>query len=323
MFVLIIACLSPKSRIKKFVCICLLKKEAICPCMCCGEVQGNTLCKGWRSAMNAIINWNEDIKPIFIQESVYFMRDEKNEYKSLRLKYLPKLEELFLDKMSAEILELSDGERTINEIAEELIVRHGYQDSKRVHEDTLRMIDTFYGLQMVKVERSAGNMSERTCINEMRKYERLEPDNIRELLEYLDDEKDILYMDHLKNISIYKDELYLRDVMFNFTEDFYVTRDARGNITALFSIRYYRNVDVSYGMIGIVKGDVSLSLELIKGVLNSLREDGINKIKIQEVEQSKELEMIIEHTGFQYEYLAQKEYRGMDVTNYYKLVGEK
>lgn len=88
-----------------------------------------------------VIDWGV-IRPKFINESVYFIRNEKDGFSSLRSKYLPRLEELFLDKLTNEILDLCNGKRTIREIVEEIINRHDYKEVNQVYEDVVRIMIT-------------------------------------------------------------------------------------------------------------------------------------------------------------------------------------
>lgn len=155
------------------------------------------------------------------------------------------------------------------------------------------------------------------------KFELLDESDIRELISFIsENEKDVQFINVMSKREAYCDELFLRDVLFNFTEDFFVIRKA-DKIKGLISLKYHTNINSTVCSVGIFITPEEYISELLSGIANYSSKTcnrPISKIKLQILEKDCEFQkLLIEKLldcGFVEENISLKEYQGQNICNY-------
>ena len=262
--------------------------------------------------------------PIYKKEVFSFIRNEKEGNVSVRLRTLPRLQELFFNETSFEILNLCDGKRNCEDILEIFCKTHSGVSKNVLSVDFIRIIKLMSKLQIISWKARNPFMSQLKVKLGDLSFELLDDTNIREIVKFLhNNEKDLQWMNLMHDYKNYN-ELYIREMLFNYAEDFFGLRRNDGKIIGMVSIKYSVNIKSSVSHIGILICKDENMARLIKGITKFSGKEPLNtkisKIKVQMLsDESSKYKMftdILKENGFVLEEKSLKEFKGMDLLNY-------
>lgn len=261
--------------------------------------------------------------PIYKKEVFSFLRNEKNGNISVRLKTLPRLQELFFNETSFEILNLCDGERNCKKILEIFCKNHPKIDKSILNDDFVKIMTLMNKLQIISWKERNPFMDELKLTIDNFYFELLDDTHIREIVKFISNAKDLQWVNLMHDYKYYN-ELYIREMLFNYAEDFFGLRKNTGELVGIISIKYSVNIKSSVSHIGILICEEEHMSNLIKGMLTFSGKKPLNtnifKIKVQilEEESSKYMKFIniLKNNGFSVENISLKEFKGKDLVNY-------
>lgn len=262
--------------------------------------------------------------PIFEEKNYSFWRHEKKGCISVRSKNVPRLQELFLNQTSQKVLNLCNGGNSIKSIVGEISREYPDIPVDTIENDIINNVSVLSRYQLISwKERNPFMKILCENINETSTFELLDEGNIRELLKFIKEHsKELQFMNFMSRMEVYLDEVYIRDLLFNFSEDFFVIRE-KNEIAALISLKYHSNMNSTVCSIGIIMGIEKYIPQLLKGITTYSKETcnrRMSKIKIQilEKDRDKNSELITElmRQGFQQEGSTLKEYEGDNICNF-------
>lgn len=263
-------------------------------------------------------------RPIFKQSNYSFCRQEKGGYISVRSKNIPRIQELFLNHTSQYILAECDGRNTVEEVINHISKIYQNVQRETIANDVIHNISVLSKYQLIewKERNPFMKMLNKDFENGL-KFELLDESDIRELITFISqNENDVQFVNIMSKREAYDDELFLRDVLFNFTEDFFVIRKA-DKIKGLISLKYHANINSTVCSVGIFIAPKEYISELLFGIANyssTTCNRPMSKIKIQILEKDCEFKRtLIEKLldcGFVEENMSLKEYQGQNICNY-------
>lgn len=225
--------------------------------------------------------------PYFSPDRISFKREEKNGYISIHSKYAPKLHELFLNSTTQIILEKCTGDNDVIHIIDELTALFVNVSKEEIKEDVIDTLMSLYQYQLVTWKGEDPFMYSLIEIVDGRKFHSVGEADIRKILKFVTDninESSVLqYMHPLSLKEIYMDELYLRETLFNYEEDFYFIED-KEEITGLISLRYSKSVKSSVSSVGIIlckPEDLKFTCKCLTEFATSISLRNVSKIKLQ------------------------------------------
>ena len=80
------------------------------------------------------------MKPIFNREGIMYLREENNNSYTIMLKSHPELQQLKINTLTYEILQNSNGENTIDDIVDSLLIKYKKVDRDTVLQDLLQSL---------------------------------------------------------------------------------------------------------------------------------------------------------------------------------------
>ncbi|MDR3091714.1 MAG: PqqD family protein [Clostridiales bacterium] len=268
--------------------------------------------------------------PVFDKARLSFRREEKDGYISVNSKYAARLHELFFNKTTQIILEKCDGEKTAGEIAGELLQLFRNVTLDELEKDLLETLLQLYRFQLITWKKEDPFVYTVFEEKDNLAFCSVQESDIREILNFVKENGEnadmFKYVHPLATSSVYCDEVFLREVLFNFEEDFYVLKTA-GKIRGLISLRFSKSVKSSVSSIGIILCDESNLEFLIKGVINCAADISMRnaaKIKIQIVKEPEaaraNIEELLPRLGFELECLLKKEVERKDLAVYSRYI---
>lgn len=261
--------------------------------------------------------------PVY-EQSFSFIRDELDGNKSVRLKTLPRVQELFLNQTSFEILELCDGKRNCEEILSCMLNKYLNVSKDILYKDFFNIIMLMSKFQIISWRERNPFMNKTEIKIEELKFELLDDTNIREIIKFVNERKEDLQWINLMHDYRNYSELYIREMLFNYAEDFFALRNTSNDIIGLISIKYSVNSKSSVGHIGIIVCDRIYLDTLVRGIVQFSGSKCINplisKIKVQilkdDFDEMAELISVLKNSGFVLENTSIKEFKGKDLMNY-------
>lgn len=88
--------------------------------------------------------------PVFKRENLLYFREEKEGYFTIISKMHPETRELIINSTAMKILELADGNRTINEIINEFQQKYNDVSKDIIKKDVLKTLSSFTRLGIVE-----------------------------------------------------------------------------------------------------------------------------------------------------------------------------
>lgn len=269
--------------------------------------------------------------PTHVEDLFSFRRKERNGYNSVRINTVPRLQELFLNQTTIDIMSMFDGERTCNEVLDMLVKTYPDVPKQTLKNDFMKVASLLSRFQMINwVERNPF-MAEYNMTFGDYSFELLDDTDIRGMMDFLEKNEANLKWNNIMHEYKNYDELYIRDMLFNFTEDFFAIKSGN-DILALASMKYSVNVKSSVAAIGVLVGEELYMNDLIRGMLEYYDRQPfggrVTKIKVQMIDANSEeirnekMEKLLLQNGFVYENTCKKEYKGMDLKNYCYFIAE-
>lgn len=259
--------------------------------------------------------------PKFIEDHVEFQRDEKFGFISIRSNKLPRLQELFFNPTAVEVIKECDGKTSVFSIIDKMRRKYGldYNDIKR---DILEILFIFNRFQFIKWVDGGNDMQNKVIAkSDGLTVEVLDESEIRALISFLKLHKnDIKYIHLMSNYKVYLEELYLREALFSYSEDFYVMKNGN-DISSIISIKYNKNTKSTVASIGIMCGNINeleFILDAIQTLSNDISEFKVNKLKIQFIKGNvdKNILEFLNRKNFNLEFTAKAELDGKDIEHY-------
>ncbi len=259
--------------------------------------------------------------PKFAKESVDFFRREKEGFISIRSNRLPRMQELFFNHTAQEIFEMCDGINTTSQIV--LFMREKYKlEYEEAKKDVLDILFALSRFQFIDWIRDEGFMENKIIVQtEDYRVTVVDESEVRELLNFFKRSNECVQYTHiLTNKDIYSEELFLREALFSYTEDFYVIK--YGNeIKGVVSIKYNNNTNSTVASIGIMSGSIENIRIILKKIVsssNNISEFKAKKIKVQFIRgnMSEKILKLFEEQNFVLEYIAKCELNGNDIETY-------
>ena len=166
-------------------------------------------------------------RPIFEQKNFSFRREEKEGYISVRSTNLPRLQELFLNRTTQNILKKCNWSNTVEQIIR--IISVMYPDIQRqvIANDVVKNLSVLSRFQLIEWKERNPFMKKLCVAFEGNKeFELLDEGDIREIITFIKaNSKNVRFLNVMSRFEPYYDELFIRDVLFNFTEDFFAVRE--------------------------------------------------------------------------------------------------
>lgn len=266
--------------------------------------------------------------PIYKENRIAFKRDEKDGYVSVRLNTIPSLQEIFLNSSSIDVLNNCTGTNSVEKIINILSEKYSEVDKDILQEDVVSILESFSQLQIVIWHDKNPFNSNYSIDVDNYKFELLSERNIREIIHFIDNstKNDISNFVWYRIFSdkFFYNEIYLREMLFKFSEDFFAIRNRESEIVGLISLKYNNSTLSSVGHLGLLICEKSMLQITIKCLVDfpveKLSRMNICKYKIQIKEDDftsdKFLIKSLINNGFINEGKSKKEYRGLDLENY-------
>lgn len=263
--------------------------------------------------------------PLFEESNFSFKRVENNGYISVRSKNVPKLHELFLNSTSQQIINQCNGKNTVEQIIRNLSDVYPNIQRQVLGNDILKNLTILSRYQLI-TWLGRNPFMKKLCENiSGLEFTLLDEGDIRDILEFINIKEDaskLQYLNLMSGVEIYTDELYLREVLFSFSEDFFAIKD-KDEIKGIISLKYHPNLKSTVCNVGIICCEEGYVKNLLEGVTQysyhtCTRE--VYKIKIALIAESESgnntLAPYLEEFGFTNEGRLKKEIDGNDILNY-------
>lgn len=268
--------------------------------------------------------------PLFTEDRLTFKRKEKKGYISINSKFAPKLHELFLNSTTQLIMEKCDGQHSVQDIIKELLTLYQNVSEEELQKDVILTLMNLYKFQLITWEKEDPFMYNIVENLGNQSFCSVQEGDIRELLRFIKDHMDkpdmLQYIHPLSIKDIYYDEINLRDMLFNYEEDFYVLK-IDGEIRGLISLRLSKSIKSSVSSVGIIICESEYTEFLLKclneyAVSISMRD--VSKIKMQIVQESEtiiqtKIESVLIKLGYELESILKKEieFKNLKVYSYF------
>ena len=262
--------------------------------------------------------------PFYDTNVFTFKRNEKNGNVSVRLKTLPRLQELFFNETSFKILNLCDGRKNCKELLMLFCESYPNIDRERLKNDFFKIITFMSKFQIISWKERNPLMSVLSIRIGRYNFELLDDTHIREILSFIKNNSGNLQWMNLMHDYKNYDELYIREMLFNYAEDFFGLREENGDLVGLASIKYSVNPKSSVSHVGLLISESTYVDDLIKGIVTVSGKRPLNseisKIKIQILEidlpKYKFFIDILRKNNFVVENVSIKEFKGKNLVNY-------
>lgn len=262
--------------------------------------------------------------PVFDENIFSFKRKENGGYYSLRIHTIPRLQELFLNSTCFRILELCDGVRNSQEIVERMLSIYTDVEESIIVEDFVNIIKMLSRFQIISWKERNPFMEEFKIEIDEFTFKLLDDTDIRSIIDFIRNNEDKLQWINLMNDYRHYDELYIREMLFNYSEDFFALQDKEHSIVGIISLKHSINIKSSVSHIGILICDSKYIEKMIKGLVtfsgNSPLNKNIAKIKVQILYDSmsyyENLINSLKSNEFNEENISKKEFKGKDLVNY-------
>lgn len=263
-------------------------------------------------------------KPIFKQSNFSFYRLENGGYISVRSSNVPRLQELFLNRTSQNILEECNGCNTVEQIIKNISDLYPHVQRQTIANDVVTNLSVLTRYQLIEwKERNPFMKSLCTTMEGNRKFELLDEGNIRELIAFIrENSSSIKFLNIMSKLEPYYDELFLRDVLFNFTEDFFAVRE-NGEIKGIITLKYSTNMNSTVCSLGLMIATEEYADILLSGIVTHSANTCnrlVTKIKVQILEKDCEAKADLINkllsNGFMRENISLKEFQGENICNY-------
>lgn len=263
-------------------------------------------------------------RPIFEQKNFSFRREEKEGYISVRSTNLPRLQELFLNRTTQNILKKCNGSNTVEQIIR--IISDMYPDIQRqvIANDVVKNLSVLSRFQLIEWKERNPFMKKLCVAFEGNKeFELLDDGDIREIITFIKaNSKNVRFLNVMSRFEPYYDELFIRDVLFNFTEDFFAVRE-NGEIKGIATLKYTTNLDSTVCSLGLLIAQAGYEESLLTGIVEysgGTCNRAMVKIKVQlpEKDCDAKAEFIenLQTHGFIKENISLGEFQGGNVCNY-------
>ena len=95
----------------------------------------------------------------------------------------------------------------------------------------------------------------------------LDEGDIREIITFIKaNSKNVRFLNVMSRFEPYYDELFIRDVLFNFTEDFFAVRE-NGEIKGIATLKYTTNLDSTVCSLGLLIAQAGYEESLLTGIV--------------------------------------------------------
>lgn len=227
-------------------------------------------------------------KPLFIRDKIQFFRDENNGKKLLVLKEFPELHEIIINKTTYEILTLSDGHNTIDEIVDHLYNKYNVNKQVLIR-DVSTCLSKYSKIGIIKW---VGDNDPFILINRVLTESgyniRLASENDYKLIyDYISNQKSQQNIHFLTTTNPKYDELNLRMRIFYRTEDFYILVDKDNLIKCMLGIQNNYAASINMPVCSFMSFSDDCNAEdiefVIKYLLDTYNDNAIvkaNKIRI-------------------------------------------
>ncbi len=156
-----------------------------------------------------------------------------------------------------------------------------------------------------------------------KEFELLDEGDIREIITFIKaNSKNVRFLNVMSRFEPYYDELFIRDVLFNFTEDFFAVRE-NGEIKGIATLKYTTNLDSTVCSLGLLIAQAGYEESLLTGIVEysgGTCNRAMVKIKVQlpEKDCDAKAEFIenLQTHGFIKENISLGEFQGGNVCNY-------
>lgn len=263
-------------------------------------------------------------KPIFEQKNFSFCREERDGYISVRSANIPRVQELFLNRTSQNILKECNGSNTVEQIIKR--ISDIYPDVQRqvIANDVITNLSILSRFQLIEWKERNPFMK-KLCVSfkENKEFELLDEGDIRDIITFIKANSDnVKFLNIMSRIEPYYDELFIRDVLFNFTEDFFAVRE-NGEIKGIVTLKYTTNLNSTVCSLGLLIAQAGYEKSLLSGIVkyssNTCNRE-MTKIKVQLLEKDcdskKEFIDNLQKCGFVKENISLGEFQGGNVCNY-------
>lgn len=231
--------------------------------------------------------------PVFKRENLLYFREEKEDYFTIISKVHPETRELIINSTAMKILEFANGNRTISEIINELHNKFNDVSKDVIKRDVLKTLSSFTRLGIVEwINENPFLYKYEEPINEDYSLYIAQEDNIREiesfLKENLEDQKKVEKFIYYKN-PIYIDgeytELYLRQKLFSYSEEFFILKN-KNKIEGLLTISLPIYFNMSHCIIKLIISPMNYLKDLLNYSYNYypyLSVKDVTKLTIYEI----------------------------------------
>ena len=234
-------------------------------------------------------------KPVFKQNNFSFCRQENGGYISVRSSNIPRLQELFLNLTSQIILGECNGCNTVEQIIKNISDLYPNIQRRTIANDVVTNLSVLTRYQLIEwKERNPFMKTLCTTLEGNRKFELLDEGDIRELIVFIkENSENLKFLNIMSKLGPYYDELFLRDVLFNFTEDFFVVRE-NGEIKGIITLKYNTNMNSTVCSLGLMIASEEYEDILLSGIVTysgNTCNRPITKIKVQILEKDCEIKV--------------------------------
>lgn len=215
--------------------------------------------------------------PVFKRENLLYFREEKEGYFTIISKMHPETRELIINSTAMKILELADGNKTINEIINEFQQKYNDVSKDIIKKDVLKTLSSFTRLGIVEwINENPFLFRYEEPINENYSMYIAQENDIRELENFLKVNLDNKKIEN--NFIIYKNpvilsgeysELSLRQKLFSYNEEFFLLKN-KNEIEGLLSISLPIFYNIYESVIKLIITPINFFKDLLRYSINYL-----------------------------------------------------
>jgi hypothetical protein len=174
----------------------------------------------------------KEAKPVFKKENLLYEREEKEGYWTITSRVHPEARELIINPTARNILELTDGSRTMNEIELDFINKYPEVPKEKIKTDIFRTLGSFTRLGIVEwVGDNPFLYKKEEPLTDGYSLSIAQEENLRNIESFIKSMEDPSKLQEgivfYKNPLIIKgeySELFLRQKLFAFSEEFFLLR---------------------------------------------------------------------------------------------------
>lgn len=174
----------------------------------------------------------KEAKPVFKKENLLYEREEKEGYWTITSRVHPEARELIINPTARNILELTDGSRTMNEIELDFINKYPEVPKEKIKTDIFRTLGSFTRLGVVEwVGDNPFLYKKEEPLTDGYSLSIAQEENLRNIESFIKSMEDpskvqeriVFYVNPLIMQGEYS-ELVLRQKLFAFSEEFFLLR---------------------------------------------------------------------------------------------------